>query len=175
MPLSQSLNIAGADVAGVRSPTRLKVLRRSSGEFILRRRHNEMGMCDVGWRRREMCGAVPPALLLMALFHHRAAARRWRSPLRHSSDTRDSSSWRGRGSSSWHAGVRARRRGGSLCCAGRRWSRRRCSRRGMMRCATRCGCSKARLAAGTAGLARLPRRERRARPRLIAQPTPTTQ
>jgi hypothetical protein len=95
-------------------------------------------------------------------------------PLRHSSAKRDcwcgcdSSSWRGRGSSSWRAGVRARRRGGSLCCAGRRRSRRRCSRRGMMRCATRCGCSKARLAAGTAGLARLPRRERRARPRLIA-------
>ena len=98
-------------------------------------------------------------------------------PLRHSSATRDSSSWcccdssswRGRGSSSWRAGVRARRRGGSLRCAGRRWSRRRCcSRRGMTRCATRFGCSKARLAAGTAGLARLPRRERRARPRLIA-------
>ena len=75
-------------------------------------------------------------------------------PLRHSSATRDSSSWcccdssswRGRGSSSWRAGVRARRRGGSLRCAGRRWSRRRCcSRRGMTRCATRCGCSKARL------------------------------
>ena len=89
-------------------------------------------------------------------------------PLRHSSAKRDcwcgcdSSSWRGRGSSSWRAGVRARRRGGSLCCAGRRRSQRRCSRRGMMRCATRCGCSKARLAAGTAGLARLPRRTTRA-------------
>ena len=92
-------------------------------------------------------------------------------PLRHSSATRDSScwcgcdssSWRGRGSSSWRAGVRARRRGGSQRCAGRRWSRRRCcSRRGMTRCATRCGYSKARLAAGTAGLARLPRRTTRA-------------
>ena len=40
-----------------------------------------MRMCDVGWRRRDMCGAVPPALLLVALFHHRAAARRWRSPV----------------------------------------------------------------------------------------------
>ena len=33
MPPTQSLNIAGANVAGVRSPTRLKVLRRSGGNL----------------------------------------------------------------------------------------------------------------------------------------------